>query len=373
MRLISGTSDIRRRVGDRAGRRALAREPREVAAGHGAGHPSHAGRDDARRDAPLAAQLRLIGDESHAGAVGAWCGRRSERARKSSFYARQLATARLEEPADFARLPLTRKQDLAAAGAFDMLAVPPAHAWHYHESSGTTGQPISTWCGLAELGQMAELITAVGARARGRRRDAAQSLPVVRADPLPDGGGAAADGALSHRGRQHELGRAVRARPRVPAPAAGDGARHAAVRDGAAARGRPRARRRRRPRVHEPEDRAARRRGAAAGLQALDRAGVAGAGGRDLRLERDHAARHRLSRGRPAPRDRALRARAARPDDARARSRRRPGRAHRHVAGARGHAARALRHRRPGADRSRSPAPAGARRRPSACSAAPPR
>jgi len=83
-----------------------------------------------------------------------------ERARQSRFYARQLATARLEEPGDFARLPLTRKQDVAAAGAFDFLAVPPAHAWHYHESSGTTGQPVSTWCGLAELGQMAELITA---------------------------------------------------------------------------------------------------------------------------------------------------------------------------------------------------------------------
>jgi phenylacetate-CoA ligase len=80
------------------------------------------------------------------------------RARKSSFYARHLATARLEEPGDFARLPVTRKQDLAAGGAFDMLAVPPSQAWHYHESSGTTGQPISTWCGLAELGQMAGLI-----------------------------------------------------------------------------------------------------------------------------------------------------------------------------------------------------------------------
>ena len=82
-----------------------------------------------------------------------------ERARKSSFYARQLATARLDTPEDFTRLPLTRKQDLASAGAFDLLAVPPAHAWHYHESSGTTGQPVSTWCGLAELGVMAELIT----------------------------------------------------------------------------------------------------------------------------------------------------------------------------------------------------------------------
>jgi phenylacetate-CoA ligase len=80
------------------------------------------------------------------------------RARKSSYYARALATARIEEPADFTKLPLTKKQDIANAGAFDLLAVPPAHAWHYHESSGTTGQPVSTWCGLEELGLMAELI-----------------------------------------------------------------------------------------------------------------------------------------------------------------------------------------------------------------------
>src|SRR6185295_14441208 len=82
------------------------------------------------------------------------------RARQSSYYARALATFRLEEPADFAKLPLTKKSDLANAGAFDLLAVPPAHAWHYHESSGTTGKPVSTWCGLQELGVMADIIRA---------------------------------------------------------------------------------------------------------------------------------------------------------------------------------------------------------------------
>ncbi len=82
-----------------------------------------------------------------------------ERARKSSYYARTLAGARLDEPADFARLPVTRKQDVAEAGSFDFLAVPPSRAWHYHESSGTTGKPVSTWCGLAELARMAEIIT----------------------------------------------------------------------------------------------------------------------------------------------------------------------------------------------------------------------
>lgn len=81
-----------------------------------------------------------------------------ERARKSRWYARTLAATRLDEPADFARLPFTRKADVTEASPFELLAVPPAHAWHYHESSGTTGKPVSTWCGLAELTRMASTI-----------------------------------------------------------------------------------------------------------------------------------------------------------------------------------------------------------------------
>ncbi len=83
------------------------------------------------------------------------------RARRSEFYARHLAGRAADRPEDFSSLPFTRKEDLAGAGTCGMLAVPAAHAWHYHESSGTTGQPISTWCGLAELGRMADVIAAM--------------------------------------------------------------------------------------------------------------------------------------------------------------------------------------------------------------------
>ena len=82
-------------------------------------------------------------------------------ARRSPFYSTHLAGARLDAPEDFARLPLTHKQDLTAASPFGMLTVPPSRAWHYHESSGTTGEPISTWCGLGELDRMAETIIAM--------------------------------------------------------------------------------------------------------------------------------------------------------------------------------------------------------------------
>jgi phenylacetate-CoA ligase len=81
-----------------------------------------------------------------------------ERARRSPFYARHLEGHTLRARQDLARLPLTFRQHLQDASPFGMLAVPAAKAWHYHESSGTTGQPISTWCGLTELRQMAAIV-----------------------------------------------------------------------------------------------------------------------------------------------------------------------------------------------------------------------
>lgn len=80
------------------------------------------------------------------------------RARRSAFYTRHLAGHELNGRADLERLPLTFKQHLRDASPFGMLAVPPTKAWHYHESSGTKGEPISTWCGLAEVRVMAELM-----------------------------------------------------------------------------------------------------------------------------------------------------------------------------------------------------------------------
>jgi phenylacetate-CoA ligase len=80
------------------------------------------------------------------------------RARRSEFYAKHLAGHELNGRADLERLPLTFKQHLAQATPFGMLTVPPSKAWHYHETSGTTGEPISTWCGLAEVRAMASIV-----------------------------------------------------------------------------------------------------------------------------------------------------------------------------------------------------------------------
>jgi phenylacetate-CoA ligase len=81
-----------------------------------------------------------------------------ERARRSPFYARHLAGCEVRSRDDLSRLPLTLRQHLLDASPFGMLVVPPAKAWHYHETSGTSGRPISTWCGLNELRQMAAVV-----------------------------------------------------------------------------------------------------------------------------------------------------------------------------------------------------------------------
>lgn len=81
-----------------------------------------------------------------------------EHARRSPFYARHLAGHALATRADLARLPLTDKSHLRDHTPFGLLAVPAHRAWHYHESSGTTGEPISTWCGLDELRRMAAIV-----------------------------------------------------------------------------------------------------------------------------------------------------------------------------------------------------------------------
>jgi len=80
------------------------------------------------------------------------------RARRSEFYAAHLKGCDLVDPADLVGLPLTFKSDLTNASPYGMLIVPAERAWHYHETSGTTGQPISTWCGLPEVQRMGAIV-----------------------------------------------------------------------------------------------------------------------------------------------------------------------------------------------------------------------
>ena len=83
------------------------------------------------------------------------------RARRSPFYSRHLQGHSLRSRQDLPLLPLTFRSHLLDASPYGMLTIPASKAWHYHETSGTTGgQPISTWCGLTELRKMAATVHA---------------------------------------------------------------------------------------------------------------------------------------------------------------------------------------------------------------------
>ncbi|HYD48957.1 MAG TPA: hypothetical protein VEB21_11445 [Terriglobales bacterium] len=80
------------------------------------------------------------------------------RARQSPFYQRHLDGIAIRSRAELRRAPLTTKDHLRDASPNGMLIVPRERAWHYHETSGTTGEPISTWCGLPEVQQMGAIV-----------------------------------------------------------------------------------------------------------------------------------------------------------------------------------------------------------------------
>ncbi len=68
-----------------------------------------------------------------------------KRASQNRLYKNKFNGLSLNSWDDFFSLPMTTKDDLRDCGAEDTLAVPLSDVWHYHESFGTTGDPISTW------------------------------------------------------------------------------------------------------------------------------------------------------------------------------------------------------------------------------------
>lgn len=65
--------------------------------------------------------------------------------KNAPFYRARLPEVPLSTWADLKNLPLTTKDDLRRASPFDLLAVPREEVVQYHESSGTTGEPVSIW------------------------------------------------------------------------------------------------------------------------------------------------------------------------------------------------------------------------------------
>ena len=67
------------------------------------------------------------------------------RVQSNKFYRKKFLSESLNSWEDFFNLPLTYKEDLRNSEAEDTLAIPKSEVWHYHESFGTTGVPVSSW------------------------------------------------------------------------------------------------------------------------------------------------------------------------------------------------------------------------------------
>lgn len=67
------------------------------------------------------------------------------RAKMNDLYSNKWGDRLLNVWSDFFNLPITYKEDLRGIPAEANLAVPKSEVWHYHESFGTTGAPVSSW------------------------------------------------------------------------------------------------------------------------------------------------------------------------------------------------------------------------------------
>ncbi|EPX61483.1 Phenylacetate-coenzyme A ligase [Cystobacter fuscus DSM 2262] len=66
-------------------------------------------------------------------------------ARNSPFYRNHLPSTRLQSWKDFKRLPFLRKEDLRQQSPEGLVCVPRQKVLQYHETSATTGDPVSVW------------------------------------------------------------------------------------------------------------------------------------------------------------------------------------------------------------------------------------
>ena len=79
-----------------------------------------------------------------------------ESARSSRFYARHLAGCEIRSRADLPGLPRTSRDQVRAAGAEELLVVPPAEAGLPLEFVDGDGVRFSAWCGAQDLRKMAD-------------------------------------------------------------------------------------------------------------------------------------------------------------------------------------------------------------------------
>lgn len=74
-----------------------------------------------------------------------------DNARTNELYSKKFSSHQLNSWEDFFKLPFTLKEDMRNIGPEGNLAVPREEIWHYHESFGTTGTPVSSWFTAADF------------------------------------------------------------------------------------------------------------------------------------------------------------------------------------------------------------------------------
>lgn len=79
-----------------------------------------------------------------------------EHARGSAFYRDRLPSAPLRSWEELARIPFTTKEDLRRQSPHGLVCVPDHELLQYHESSATTGVPISIWYSGRDLAEIRE-------------------------------------------------------------------------------------------------------------------------------------------------------------------------------------------------------------------------
>ncbi|HEX9060404.1 MAG TPA: AMP-binding protein [Clostridia bacterium] len=62
-----------------------------------------------------------------------------------SYYKNRITKRHIDDVNEILSIPITTKEDLRSIPALDMITVPKADLYDYHESFGTTGIPVSTW------------------------------------------------------------------------------------------------------------------------------------------------------------------------------------------------------------------------------------
>lgn len=87
-----------------------------------------------------------------------------EHARRSAFYRERLPPGPLRSWEELQRLPFTTKEDLRQHSPQGLLSVPERELLQYHESSATTGSPVSAWYSGEDLAEIRERFSEWGVR-----------------------------------------------------------------------------------------------------------------------------------------------------------------------------------------------------------------